>query len=410
MKNLKSYIATYIAALFTIGILFAAPAQAKIALYKSDDGKHQMFSAGDIHFGAFIIGISATPEMINDAPAGIQAPTPFTLQAKGEIDFGWKSKFDSFETGALLEIRPDPDKTIVPDKFNAYLKHKTFGTLYLGVAKNPASKRYVKAPDFYFGDLNAIEGQDFKPLNKVPYNYMAADDNATSESRTATLFDVKDETDLDYDEAYNKIIYYTPRLFGFELGVSYTPSLDARSRYNNSKGLTEISDDDDLTSAVAFGANYRDTLAGYGIAASFGYLIGMGGNDREDASGFSIGAAFVIPLGALGKVEVGGGYLASTNFKAEGTDENVIIVGAAHKIKQFTYGVNYGLSEQKLDGGNNRKENQLEFGGSYAFNKHFGISTGIELISYEDSSEDSGGERTIEGEGIVYNLVLSVDF
>ena len=101
-----------------------------------------------------------------------------------------------------------------------------------------------------------------------------------------------------------KIIYYSPRFSGFQIGVSYAP--DAAQPTTGSD--SENSDDGTQEDQVTIGVNFVDTINGIDIGIGAGYLTGSteptGGTVlTEDSealhvgfnigfSGFSIGASY----------------------------------------------------------------------------------------------------------------------
>lgn len=425
MKKINLYILPLL-------LIFAAPAANSVEVFsvKNKQGNHGLYLNGDIHFGGFISAISDDSEKSKDI---------FSVRSKGEIDFLWKGQLGkNTKYGFKGEIGFEDQ--IEPDEYYVYIKNKNYGSLYLGQTKSPASKRHVRAPEFYFGNLNAIEGQDFKPINrfgKIPENIDDAPRN----------FNAKDETDIDYDEDFQKIIYYTPRIFGVELGVSYASDItnDGSNDFDDArKGL--IDEGGRQKNAVSLNVNYSNRFDNLDIAASLGFLTSKGykGNcafmvvganpapsdpinstsctaNRNNLLAWNIGANVGMNSGK-NRLSIGGGYLFSDEARSNDTQEKVIIVGTSYEINDWKFGVHYRYSNEELKaktiesrnttratlGANNYEKtvNELEFGGSYAFNENFGISSGIEL---SNSEVESGGTKT-DSKGIAFNTVLSLKF
>jgi hypothetical protein len=78
---------------------------------------------------------------------------------------------------------------------------------------------------------------------------------------------------LNLDEMSNavKISYYTPELYGLQLGVSYTPDTGDRGVGSRNSSSNDIND---ISNIIEYGAIYADTF--YGIGVSLGYTAQSG--------------------------------------------------------------------------------------------------------------------------------------
>ena len=386
-------------------MLALQPAQA-IELWS--DKTHKFEIGGNLNYGAFYHGASA-----DDAPSF----DPTSVRGRSEIDFIYKGKInDDWSFGAKVEIRigDDEDGTsltkIELDEHYISLKSKTFGELVLGSDKSPAGEKQVKAPEFLAEDLNSIEGQDFRVFSGLERNRRDAD----GEVRQVSHFDTKDETDIDRDEDFNKVIYYTPRLEGLQFGVSYTPNAgsddnDGNSQGNggNSRGIAQRRNDE-IKDAVSLNLNYENSFAWLDVEASVGYLIAKRVGPAPDVSAWNIGAQIGFDVGK-GKLKFGGGYLMGEDLR-EGEDDEVVIVGFAYERDAWKVGIHYGWSNNESASSLEEEEettHEIELGGRYRFTDYMAISA---MVEYVQSEIEIPGEPSYDADGVGAGLIFSVNF
>ena len=369
------------------------------------DKTHKFEIGGNLNYGAFYHGASA-----DDAPSF----DPTSVRGRSEIDFIYKGKInDDWSFGAKVEIRigDDEDGTsltkIELDEHYISLKSKTFGELVLGSDKSPAGEKQVKAPEFLAEDLNSIEGQDFRVFSGLERNRRDAD----GEVRQVSHFDTKDETDIDIDEDFNKVIYYTPRLEGLQFGVSYTPNAGDEGNGKNNRGIAERRNDQ-IKDAVSLNLNYENSFensfAWLDVEASVGYLIAKRVGPAPDVSAWNIGAQIGFDVGK-GKLKFGGGYLMGEDLR-EGEDDEVVIVGFAYERDAWKVGIHYGWSNNESASSLEEEEettHEIELGGRYRFTDYMAISA---MVEYVQSEIEIPGEPSYDADGVGAGLIFSVNF
>lgn len=140
-----------------------------------------------------------------------------------------------------------------------------------------------------------------------------------------------------------KIVYFSPRFTGFQLGASYTPRTTSSgfdvSRADNDGALEDVWE---------LGLNYSGEFSGVGVKASVGY---MGGSYAD--SGFAVGARLEEYSAWQGGLSVsyagftlGGGYLNkgdSGQRKSVGNHDDFVTwgIGAQYATGPLTVGVSY---------------------------------------------------------------------
>ena len=124
-----------------------------------------------------------------------------------------------------------------------------------------------------FGRL--IFGADDDVYNKmhysVPFPSLNGVDSPSYRYTVATAVRVGTNSSLAGDA--NKISYFTPRIFGFQFGVSYTPNNGNRNGEQNGFGAYDLNNVS-LEDIVGVGATFRRRLGGFWVGASVGWQGG----------------------------------------------------------------------------------------------------------------------------------------
>ena len=148
------------------------------------------------------------------------------------------------------------------------------------------------------------------------------------------------------EDKATKITYFTPRIEGFQLGVSYIPEFE---RNNNALPERDIYRD-----GVAIGANFVREIGGAEIALAAGYLTA----DKPD--------------GALSTIEDAEGYSLGGNISYAG----------------FTFGASYADTQGNGSGGTDSAVSfdgdGFDIGAAYAFGP-----AQVSLSYYHGEVEDS---------------------
>lgn len=146
----------------------------------------------------------------------------------------------------------------------------------------------------------------------------------------------------------NKISYYSPRISGVQLGVSYTPDLEERGTANGFSGngngnATSIKD---IWNA---GLNYQGQFQGVGVeAAATGEWGSNESTTRDDLRAYSLG----VNVSYMG-FTVGGSWADVPQFgqtKANNTDARYWTLGGAYEFGPFGASVTYLNSRVNNDG------------------------------------------------------------
>jgi len=193
------------------------------------------------------------------------------LYSDAEVDFVGETTLDNGLTfGAEVQLTGITDEDQIADNYG-YMEG-SFGRLQFGTT-NTAALHMLYAAPFVGVPVNSGWVTVFVP----------PPDGATAEDQTPSL-----ATSLDIGADENTLTYFTPRLFGFQLGVSYQAALSY-----DVDGLNNPADDDtQYHNGVAVGLNFVESFGGVDVAMSGSYARADGPDDPitflvppENASG-----------------------------------------------------------------------------------------------------------------------------
>jgi outer membrane protein OmpU len=189
----------------------------------------------------------------------------------------------------------------------------------------------------------------------------------------------------------NKITWFSPRINGIQLGVTYIPEMDVNATTPSTAGGEA---DNNRDNAYSVAMNYNTSLADVSVKASLAYQnAGQGVQGKHD--GYNAG----LQLGF-------GGFTASLAYGEE-SDQNaanmddvqILGVGLGYKAGAAGVSIAYIRGEDSDD---NFKQNALELGASYTMGP--GV-TAKGSIYYADSK--TAGVDGADGVAAVAGLALS---
>ena len=215
---------------------------------------------------------------------------------------------------------------------------------------------------------------------------------------------------------YAKFSYYTPRIMGLEIGVSYTPSENREvipflnngpHAANRQKSIWET--------AVSYSQTFEDFSVGFSGTAAFGHGDGKGANDAS-LTDWGVGTEIDIPLTDELKFAVGGGYRhANTDAFDIYAARNDASTESAHLSSTLTWndfivGAEYGRGT--ADGGAGMpvigvKAYQVSAG--YTINTNMQVTVGWQQLRYDRSlATFYDGSRRIQMDAAFLHLKFKV--
>ncbi|MDA0340460.1 MAG: porin [Proteobacteria bacterium] len=198
-----------------------------------------------------------------------------------------------------------------------------------------------------------------------------------------------------------KLTYYTPRIEGIQLGLSYSPDT---SQDSNSQPNRDAVDSD----LVMAGLNFNRTFGGTNIRASLGYgtVLGESAGSGTNASAFNAGLGF-----AWGGFAVGAAYSAFADSGAN--DGSGLNLGGNYSSGPWGVSLSYFHGEKDGTGtattlSGDAEQDTFMLSGKYALGP--GITANGTLAHSKFESDDAGldaNSRQVDATYVVVGMRLS---
>ena len=376
------------------GMTEAASAQAKVAPITAVVGGYHQQNFG---FASNKSGVNYGTAYAN--PSGKINNT--LNYSDSEIWFGGRTTLaNGITVGFDVQLEGNTNATDQIDESYLFVDG-AFGRIVIG-SENAADyimNYSIPGAGVAFG-ANESQVGDFilRPTNVTTIHTLASGRNANGANTAATNHALTYGTGNDQQ----RVTYFTPRMAGFQVGVSFTPNLDRE----DSAAFTDKSLQ--RANAIHGAVNFTNNFSGVQVNASLGASMypsvdgaaatTAAGNEVKD---YSVGAQ----IGMSGLM-VGGGY---RKIDADRAAENgtAFGLGAAYTSGPFSVGLSYLTSKvdgQNLTAAGDDKYKQILFSAAYS------IGPGVDLIGalfnakYE--SEDNLAVNQNSGTGGAVGLHL----
>jgi hypothetical protein len=203
-----------------------------------------------------------------------------------------------------------------------------------------------------------------------------------------------------------KIIWFSPRIAGFQLGVSYAPTSQAMENTTHFPGLplpdNTIGAQENI---VSIGANFVESFNDIDVAVAAGYNTGsLQANSAgvfDDIEMWSAG----LNVGFAGFTV--GGSVANTNNGLSGSNDTTTWdAGVTYSTGPFTVGFTYlGATSDASAGGSDDLES-FNVSGTYNIGPGVDLWGGVKYFDYQDGA----GNAANENEGYIVAIGSSVSF
>lgn len=297
-------------------------------------------------------------------PAGIDQRT-IRFAREAEVHFKGSTTLDNgIELGVKFELESTSGTTQMDE---AYLwVSGAFGEFQFGAQDGVGDQMPIVAPSPFLEtfandtDLDPLGGGSSGEPGLFTGGAFLAGANTMTPGGAGS--DAVINTVVDFSGDGEKIIYFTPRLAGFQIGLSYTPEPETLG--NEATG-DPFSGNDAWENVFEAGITWEYAFNGVDLGASFVYLTADGGTipasaalvagangtagafpDIEDwAAGASVGFAGFTVGGAYAEKESNGLFNATnaTSLEDSTTHWNV---GATYGTGPWTFGVEYAASQR----------------------------------------------------------------
>ncbi|MEM8576038.1 MAG: porin [Pseudomonadota bacterium] len=305
------------------------------------------------------------------------------VKIEGVIGFEANVQLDNgIEIGAVVELEPLTDEDQISDSY--LFTESAFGRIELGARNSAGYIMSLAAPDVSL--LGANDGQTGE---FVPYDEEAGPVFTGADLGEGTLNSTFIENGG--NSAAQRFTYFTPRIAGFQLGLSY-----ARDPNNDDNTQVDLNDDP-LNNIFDVGVNFVDSFGDIDVGVSGRW--GIAADDSDGDEGNPQIYAFGAEIGFAG-VTIGGSFSEQNNAGA--SDGTSFDAGIAYETGpwavSFTYlrGENFddevGNPDTPINTGQFGNDETLDqFVAGINYNLAEGVDIGV-FGAYIDFDEDTGDE------------------
>jgi len=308
----------------------------------------------------------------------------FDVASDAEVHFKGSTTLDNgMKITVRTELEANSDSDSGMDEVYMDLSGK-YGALRVGSDDTVAVRSLVQAPSvsplFAAGDGSNLEA--FLP---VPQAVIQLSDSISGGDD-------------------RKLSYYTPKMYGLQAGVSYTPSESSSAQTATKAGSTGAgaggsvkigsSKFDDAWAATM---TYSAAYSGVGVDASVGYEMADTNADTDSNEATLVTTG--LSLSYMG-FTVGGAFI-SVNDESSTEEGHAYNVGVQYK--EGPYGVSFSYFNSEAEGtqGNNTTDDVQEYqlAGTYALGAGVTLFGEIDYVDSQDETkvESAGNEGAIGG-------------
>ncbi|MFP3942663.1 MAG: porin [Alphaproteobacteria bacterium] len=274
-----------------------------------------------------------------------------------------------------------------------------FGRFQFGMQDGVADQMIISAPNVFSQfTISSIDMNPFELYADPALNGVGLPGGPFPPSRTRFILGITSflDTSPDFTADFTKIIYFTPRIYGIQLGVSFAPN-----PCRNDTGLDVANDAVfGCGRADAFGANYWEI--GGNVAQEFtGFGVGLSGSYGQGDSNplvpelserpyeWHVGGELFFDVGQ-GKVTLGGAYkntegIDALNLPFFDARSRHVDAGVTYGTGPWEIGGAWGKADSVFDGSD--EELTLVIGG-FSYDVGPGIQVGLGVI-YGDAAAES---------------------
>ena len=312
----------------------------------------------------------------------------FANVSDAEIHFKGMTTLDSgISVGVNVQLEANSNAGDQIDESYLIVKGN-FGEINLG-SENSALYKMNYGPDDYGIGLNSGDVTSWVPNSvgasggffRSPFGATNVEPNRTNDSE--------------------KLTYYTPRIEGFQLGVSYIPE-SGQDDGGTFDRESEVSD------GYAIAANFQRSFDGFDVGLSGGYgAFSEAPGTAEEPAAWSFGGK----LGYAG-FSVGAAY-AGNEGTVDGDEEEGYQVGAAYASGPWGISLNYfhGESDAINTGGvitNDGEHDSYSLNGKYALGP--GVTAAATLGYTELTTDNTASIGNSETDGTYFVVGMKVSF
>ncbi len=316
------------------------------------------------------------------------------LSREGEIIFNGKTVLDNgIQVGVQVQLEAETCGDQIDESFIWF--SGSFGKIQIG-AENSAAQLMG------YGPGGTIPGTG---VNSANFRHWAPGTNGAG----VPTFRIGFEGDSE------KLTYFTPRMQGFQLGISYTPEAceDQTGGCGGSyAGMLNDHGSGQQSEIIGLGANYKGKMGAVDIALSGSYAGGnteatAGGGaaaNSEDRDAWQIGGTL-----GINNIKFAAAYMQDDMGTSLANGERTHFgLGLTYKMnKDWTLGAEYASLEQEITGSTGTDDlTGFEMGAKYAFGPGITMGAAIQFVELDDNA----GAVNAENDATVFILATSIGF
>jgi outer membrane protein OmpU len=240
------------------------------------------------------------------------------VQREGEIIFNGSTKLDNgVKVGVQVQLEAETSGDQIDETFIYFTGG--FGRIELGAENSAPYKMQYTAPEVGFG------------INSPNFKHFAAGPNVAAAGVISTRSQMTSDAE--------KLTYYTPRIAGFQGGISWTPSPDVANGGQSSssyRGFQTNTNTGAYEDSIEIGVNFVKKFGGVSVALSGGYgreSLQATTAGRDDRTEWNVGGSVSVAgftVGGAWRVDDGG------------------VAGANNELSVGALGVSYGRGAWKV--------------------------------------------------------------
>ena len=229
-------------------------------------------------------------------------------------------------------------------------------------------------------------------------------------------------TNLDIGNDENTLTYFTPRLYGFQLGASYVPAIVNTGEGKNNP--VYANKNTEYNNGLSIGVNFVESFGAVDIAIAGGYrrasgpdkVVVAGNNVKLDDieqwstgvnigfAGFTVGGSIAAETSGRRTRTGGAGLVGNARPFTTSTEGHSFDVGASYNTGPWTFGLGYihGEVEGNVNISDDDTMQAVRAGVSYAVGP--GITASASVLWAEWDDEKGGGssyDSSYDSDGIV---------
>jgi predicted porin len=295
---------------------------------------------------------------------------------EAEVTFSGKTTLDNNVTlGFVAELNAGDVDTSGSQFDEAYVYAQDhWGRINLGASDGVAELLQVAAPS---ADSN-IDGKETR------FIFINRGDNRA-------MFDYEQSTSGNAD----KVSYLTPKLSGFQAGLSYSPEVEEKPIDDRLSGISGDNNPGDVEHLIEIAARLDGEWSDIGYAIGAGYAIeqleATGGSPvlNDDPFEANLGGRLT-----MGKMGLGAAYFWSNNGRENNGDDAVWFIGSDYRVSpNVTLGLSYLDSERETGADQTDEFNRWTAGGTFRVGKGLSFRGTVNYFDLDSDANPTTGSN-----------------